>query len=56
MKGIPFPLREEGMKNLEYSPSPYPLPRGERINILKLKRNSLSFEMGGETLHHMGAG
>jgi hypothetical protein len=34
------------VKNLEYFPSPYPLPRGERVNILILKRNSLPLEGG----------
>jgi hypothetical protein len=24
-----------GVKNLEYTPSPYPLPPGERVKILK---------------------
>jgi len=27
--------REEGVKNLEFTPSPYPLPVGERVNLLK---------------------
>ncbi len=28
----------EGVKKLEYSPSPYPLPSGERVNKLKYKK------------------
>jgi hypothetical protein len=28
----------EGVKNSEFSPSPYPLPPGERVNILKYKK------------------
>jgi hypothetical protein len=28
----------EGVKKLKYSPSPYPLPPGERVNILKYKK------------------
>ena len=34
----PEALRGEAVKKLEYSPSPYPLPRGERVNILKYKK------------------
>ena len=30
----------EGVKKLEFAPSPSPLPAGERVNLLKLKRNS----------------
>jgi hypothetical protein len=41
------PLEGEGVKDLEYSPPPYPPPRGERVNILKLKRNSLPLDGGG---------
>jgi len=37
----------EGVKNLEYTPSPYPLPPGERLNILKKERNSLPLDGGG---------
>jgi hypothetical protein len=33
-----LPLDGEAVKKLEYSPSPYPLPRGERVNILKYKK------------------
>ena len=43
----PPPSEGEGVKKLEYSPSPYPLPRGERVNILKLKRNILPLDGGG---------
>jgi len=28
----------EGVKKLEFAPSPYPLPAGERVNLLKLKK------------------
>ncbi len=31
-------LEREAVKKLEYSPSPSPLPRGERVNILKYKK------------------
>jgi len=44
----PSPSSPEGVKNLKYSPSSYPLPRGERANILKLKRNFLPLDGGGE--------
>jgi hypothetical protein len=27
--------RWEGVKKLEFAPSPYPLPVGERVNLLK---------------------
>jgi hypothetical protein len=29
----------EAVKKLKYSPSPYPLPRGEGVNTLNFKRN-----------------
>ena len=35
---IPSPLMGEAVKNSKYAPSPYPLPRGERVNILKYKK------------------
>ena len=38
----------EGVKKSEYRPSPYPLPPGERVNIMKQERNSLPLEGGGE--------
>jgi hypothetical protein len=31
-------LRGEAVKKLNSSPSPYPFPRGERVNILKYKK------------------
>ena len=31
-------FRGQGGKKLKYSPSPFPLPRGERVNILKYKK------------------
>jgi hypothetical protein len=37
----------EAVKNLEYAPSPNPLPPGERANILKYERNSLPLDGGG---------
>jgi hypothetical protein len=37
----------EGANKLEKSPSPYPLPQGERVNFLKLKINSLPLDGGG---------
>ena len=44
---IPSLGGRETVKNLEYAPSPYPLPsrRGvKRVNILKYERNSLLLE------------
>jgi hypothetical protein len=34
----PHPSLPEAVKNSEFSPSPYPLPPGERVNILKYKK------------------
>ena len=34
----PSPPEGEGMKNLEYTPSPSPLPPGERVKPLKFKK------------------
>jgi len=43
----PRPPRGEGVKKLEYSPSPYPLPVGERVNLLNLIINFLPLDGGG---------
>ena len=32
---FPSPLMGEGVKKLEFAPSPCPLPAGERVNLLK---------------------
>jgi len=37
----------EGVKKLEFTPSPYPLPAGERVNPLKLIINFLPLDGGG---------
>jgi hypothetical protein len=36
----------EGVKKLEFAPSPYPLPAGERVNLLKLIINFLPLDGG----------
>jgi hypothetical protein len=33
---FPSPSMGEGVKKLEFAPSPYPLPVGERVNFLNL--------------------
>jgi hypothetical protein len=42
----PPPQRGGAVKNLKYAPSPFPLPPGERVNILKYERNSLPLDGG----------
>ena len=44
---IPSPSTGEGVKNLEFTPSPCPLPVGERVNLLKLIINFLPLDGGG---------
>jgi hypothetical protein len=44
----PPPRRGGAVKNLKYAPLPFPLPLGERVNILKYERNSLPLDGGGE--------
>jgi len=47
---IPLPpfYEREGVKKSEYRPSPYPLPPGERVKIMKQEKNPLPLEGGGE--------
>jgi hypothetical protein len=42
-----LPLPVEGVNKLEFAPSPYPLPAGERVNPLKLIINFLPLDGGG---------
>jgi hypothetical protein len=41
------PSTGEGVKKLDFAPSPYPLPAGERVNNLKLIINFLPLDGGG---------
>jgi len=42
-----LPSKGEAVKKLEFAPSPYPLPAGERVNFLKLIINFLPLDGGG---------